>query len=114
MKRATRRKWLDLDRRTFLAALAVVALIAMVAVMYLLVVSRTAGQGRRIQSLRSAVAEQERENSHLEVEIARASSAHRLIERAIDLGLAPVTFDQLWFVRDAESDDEASTREAHD
>ena len=102
MKRGARGDWLEMDRRTFLAALAVVVVIAMLAAMYLLVVSRTAGQGRRIQSLRKSLADQQRQTSHLRVSIARASSAHSLYERAIELGLVPASNDQLLFVRQAD------------
>lgn len=93
------RDWLEMDRRTFMAALTMVIVVAMVAALYLLVVSRTASQGRRIQSLRRSLADVERSNAHAEIRIARAASAHALLSRAIDLGLAPATFDQLWFVR---------------
>jgi len=102
MKREARRGWLEMDRRAFFAVLAVIAVIAMVAAMYLLVVSRTAGQGRRIQRLRGLLEDQQRINAHLEVSIARASSAHNLFERAGDLNLVPAGFDQLLFVRQAD------------
>ena len=102
MKRESRGGGLEMDRRAFFAVLTVIAVIAVVAAMYLLVVSRTAGQGRRIQGLRRSLADQQRINAHLEVSIARASSAHSLIERAGDLDLAPAGFDQLLFVRQAD------------
>ena len=89
----------EMDRRMFFVVLAVIVVIAMVAAMYLVVVSRTANQGRRIQRLRRELADKERNNAHLEVSIARASSAHSLYERALELGLVPASSDQLIFVQ---------------
>ena len=98
-KRGARSDWLELDRRAFLAVLAVVVVVAMVAALYLLLVSRTAGQGRRIQRLQNQLMGVERENAQLEVNVARASSVHRLIDRAIELGLIFPLPDHVRFVR---------------
>ena len=92
----------SLDRRTFLSVLGLVVVVATVASLYLLVVSRVARQGRDIEIKNEMLDERRRENSHLEVEVARDSSAHALIRRAIDQGLDLPDIDQIVFVRDDE------------
>jgi cell division protein FtsL len=77
-----------------------VVVVATVASLYLLIVSRVARQGRNIQAKSETLAEWRRENSHLEVQVARAASAHVLIERAIALDLDLPDFDQIVFVKD--------------
>jgi len=80
---------LEMNRRMALYLFALVVVLTLVAALYLMLVSRTAAQGRHIQQLQTELFQLQRDNEQLEVDVARAGSASRLRERAIDLGLAP-------------------------
>jgi cell division protein FtsL len=79
----------EMNRRTIVYCLAVVALLVLIATLYLMLVSQTAARGRRIEQLREELVWLKKENEQLEVEIAKASSISRLRSRAIELGFAP-------------------------
>ena len=96
--RSAKSRRLELDRRTFLGALAVVAVVALVAALYLMLVSRTAAQGRHIQWLQSELSRLRRENEQLEVDVARESSVNRLMERAELLGFEYPSLDEVDFL----------------
>ncbi len=66
-----------------------VVLLVVVGVLYLLLVSHTAAQGRHIEDLQRTFFRLQRENAQLEVEIARASAISRLQQRADELGFVP-------------------------
>ena len=74
--------------------------LTLVAASYLMLVSRTAAQGRHIEQLQVELFRLQRENEHLEVEIARASSVSHLMERADELGF--VLAEQIEFLIMAE------------
>lgn len=63
--------------------------LTLVAACYLMLVSRTAAQGRHIEQLQVELFRLQRENEHMEVQIARESSISRLMERAIEAGFVP-------------------------
>nr|HID13238.1 hypothetical protein [Anaerolineae bacterium] len=79
----------EMSPRTALYMFALVVMLTLVAALYLMVVSGTAARGRHIEQLQTELFRLQRENEHLEVEIAREGSISRLKERAIWLGLAP-------------------------
>lgn len=80
----------EMSPRTVLYSFALVVVLTLVAALYLMLVSRTAAQGRRIEQLQAELFGLQRENEQLEVEVARDGSISRLWERAIELGFAPV------------------------
>ncbi len=63
--------------------------LTLIAACYLMLVSRTAAQGRHIEQLQVELFRFQRENEHMEVQIARASSISHLMERAIEAGFVP-------------------------
>ena len=71
--------------------------LALVAALYLVLVSRTAAQGRHVQQLRAELLWLERENEQLEVAVARAGSVLGLSARAEDLEFVPA--EQVEFLR---------------
>jgi cell division protein FtsL len=79
----------EMSRRTLVYFAVVVALLVLVATLYLMLVSRTAAQGRHIEQLRADLAWLKKENEQLEVEIAKVDSVARLWSRAIELGFVP-------------------------
>lgn len=79
----------EISRRTVLYLFGLVAALTLVATLYLMLVSQTAARGRHIEQLRAELLWLQRENEHLEVEIAKEGSILRLRERAADLKFAP-------------------------
>jgi cell division protein FtsL len=79
----------EMSRRTLIYFAVVVTLLVLVATLYLMLVSHTAAQGRRIEQLRAELAWLKKENEQLEVEIAEAGSVSRLWGRALELGFVP-------------------------
>jgi len=88
---------LEMNSRIALRLSALVVVLTLVAALYLVLVSRTAAQGRHIQQLEAELFRLQRENEQLEVELAGESSVSRLWERAIELGFVPV--EDVDFVR---------------
>jgi len=79
----------EMSPRAALSLLGVFIVLAIVATCYLILVSRTAAKGRYIEKLQEELFALQRENEHLEVEIANASAVSRMIERARELGFIP-------------------------
>jgi hypothetical protein len=67
----------------------VVATLAIAAASYLMLVSRTAAQGRRIEQMQTEIFRLQRENEQWTVEIAEAGAFPRLLARARELGFGP-------------------------
>jgi len=84
-----RRGQFEMSRRVAFYSFALVVVLTLVAALYLVLVSRTAAQGRHIEQLQAELFRLRRENEQLEVEVARESAIPRLWERAAELGLAP-------------------------
>ncbi len=80
----------EVSRRTALDLFAVVFVLTLVAVLYLMLVSQTAARGRRIEQLRRDLAWLEKENEHIEVQIADESSISSLVRRAVENGFIQV------------------------
>jgi cell division protein FtsL len=76
----------EMSRRTAIYALVIVVLLTSVAVVYLMLVSRTAARGRRVEQMRWELVWLEKENRHLEVQIAEKSAATDLLKRAAEQG----------------------------
>jgi cell division protein FtsL len=74
------------NRRTVGYVVAVVLVLTLIAAFYLMLVSRTAAQGRHIQQLQAEWFQMKRENEQLRVDLARVRSVERLRERADALG----------------------------
>jgi cell division protein FtsL len=79
----------EMDSRAVLYLSAFFVALTLVAACYLMLVSRTAAQGRHIEQLQVELFRLQRENEHMEVQIARESSVSRLMERALEAGFAP-------------------------
>jgi cell division protein FtsL len=79
----------EMSRRTILYVSVVVALLVVLATLYLMLVSQTAARGRHIEQLREELTWLQKENEHLEVEIAKTSSIAHLRSRAMELGFVP-------------------------
>jgi len=79
----------DMSPRATLAVFTFIVGMALTAVLYLMLVSRTAARGRHIEQMRADLFRLQRENEQLEVDIAWAGSVSRLRERAVDLGFEP-------------------------
>ncbi|HDQ71717.1 MAG TPA: hypothetical protein ENN19_06425 [Chloroflexi bacterium] len=85
----------EMNRRTLNYAAVIVLSLTLVAVLYLMLISRTAARGRHIQQLQAELFQLQRENQQLEIEIAREGSVEALRERALEMGFTPaeeVTF----------------------
>ena len=80
---------LELSSRPSTFASVVVVTLVLAAAAYLMLVSRTAAQGRRIEQLQTEIFSLQRENEQLAVEIAEASALPGLKDRATALGFAP-------------------------
>lgn len=80
---------LEIGRRTALYLFVLVVVLALMATLYLMLVSRTAARGRRIEQLRSELLRLGRENAQLEVEIAQEGAVDLVRQRALDLGFTP-------------------------
>ena len=76
----------EIGPRTTRYVLALVGVLTSVAVLYLMLVSRTVARGRHIDQLRSQAVVLQRDNRHLEVQVAKESAVVRLFERARALG----------------------------
>jgi len=79
----------EVSHRTALYLFAPVIALTLVAALYLVLVSRTAAQGRHIEQLRTELFRLQRENEQLEIEVASEGSVSRLRERALALGFVP-------------------------
>jgi cell division protein FtsL len=90
----------EMDSRTAIYLSMFFIVLTLVAACYLMLVSRTAAQGRHIEQLQVDLFRLQRENEHLEVEIARESSISRLTERAVEAGFVPA--EQVEFLSLAE------------
>jgi len=76
----------DLGRRAMVYLAVLIVVLTLLAALYLRLVSQTAAMGRRIEALRQELLILQQENQELEVEVAEASSAEALLERARMLG----------------------------
>jgi cell division protein FtsL len=85
------RQWIGL----FLLGL---VLVAMVAAVYLNVTVRTAIAGREIQLLHAEIAEHQRTNADLEIQLAGLTSASAMRQRAEALGFEPAQPDEVIYV----------------
>jgi len=79
---------LEFRSRPMVVLTVIVVVLALVAAVYLMLVSRTAAQGRRIEQLQTEIFRLQRENEQLTVEIAEVTSVLQLKERAAALGFA--------------------------
>lgn len=79
---------LEFRSRPMVVLTVIVVVLTLVAAVYLMLVSRTAAQGRRIEQLQTEIFRLQRENEQLTVEIAEVSSVPQLMERAAALGFA--------------------------
>lgn len=79
----------EMDSRAALYLSALAVTLILVTALYLTLVSRTAAQGRHIEQLQADLFHLQRENEHLEVEIAEESAVSHLMKRALELGFAP-------------------------
>ncbi len=86
----------EVNRRMAVYLFVFVIVLTLAAALYLMLVSRTAAQGRRIQQLQVELFRLQRENEQLEVKIASEGSVPRLWERAIEMGFVPA--DQVEFI----------------
>lgn len=84
-----RRSRLEMNPRLVVVLAAAGTLVTLVGILYLLLVSYTAAQGRHIEDLQVEFFRLRRENAQLEVEIAEASAIARLQQRAAELGFVP-------------------------
>ena len=84
-----KREWFESDSRPVVLLSALAAILVLVASLYLMLVSRTAAQGRHIEQLQAKVFSLQRANEQLAVEIADVSAIPRLMERAEALGFVP-------------------------
>ena len=78
-----------MGQRAVLYSLVAIGTLTLITVLYLVLVSGTAAQGRRIQELQAEVFKLEREAQQLEVAVARAGSVSNLKERAREQGFVP-------------------------
>jgi cell division protein FtsL len=85
----------EVNRRTALYLFTAIVVLVLVATLYLMLVSRTAARGRRVEQLRAELSWLKKENEQLEVEVAKASAVSRLWSRAVELGFVPA--DQVEF-----------------
>ena len=76
----------NLNPRAALGGLALVGGVALLAAFYLALSSETAVLGRRLQEMEEERAQIVRDNAYLRDQIARASSASALMERALSYG----------------------------
>jgi Tfp pilus assembly protein PilN len=79
---------LEVRSRPTVVLTVIVVGLTLVAAVYLMLVSRTAAQGRRIEQLQTEIFRLQRENEQLTVEIAEVSAMPHLMERAAALGYA--------------------------
>lgn len=89
MRHGIKREGLEMSRRTVRYLIAFLATVTLIAALQLILVSRTAVQGRRIEQLREDLYGLEMETEQLEVEIAEASSILILLQRVEELDLSP-------------------------
>jgi len=80
---------LELGARTTVALSAVVAALTLITAIYLVLVSRTAAQGRTIERLQAEVLHLQRENEQAAVRIAETCAIPQVMARAQALGFAP-------------------------
>jgi hypothetical protein len=78
----------ETDRRTVGYGVLLLICLTVIAALYLMLVSRTAAQGRHIQQLQAEWFQMKRENEQLRVDLARVRSIERLRERAEAMGFA--------------------------
>ena len=86
----------EVNRRMAVYLFAFVVVLTLAGALYLILVSRTAAQGRHIQQLQVELFRLQRENAQLEVQIASEGSVPRLWERAIEMGFVPA--EQVEFI----------------
>jgi hypothetical protein len=79
----------EMNPRVALYSLALILALTIMAALYLMLVSRTAAQGRHIQQLQRELFWFQREDEQLEMEVAREGAIPRLKERATELGFVP-------------------------
>ncbi|MEA3374887.1 MAG: hypothetical protein U9R72_01610 [Chloroflexota bacterium] len=79
----------EMDSRAAAALAVVVGTLTIVMALYLILISRTAAQGRTIEQLQAELFRLQRENHQLAVKIAEESAVSRLWERAQTLGFVP-------------------------
>lgn len=84
-----RRGQREMDSRTVMALLALVAALTLTAALYLTLTSRTAARGRHIEQLRAKLSHLKSENQQLEVKTAEKSTISTLMDRAAALGFVP-------------------------
>lgn len=91
----------EMEPRVAIGLIVFVVAVTVVVALYLMLVGRTAAQGRHIERLQADLSRLQRENEALQMKIAQESTVPRLMERAIALGLVPV--EQVEFLRSADS-----------
>ena len=97
MAHGIKRGKFDMGRHQVQMIVATIVALTLVAALYLMLVSRTAAQGRHIQELRAELLRLRMENEQLEIAIARAGSVFRLAARAEEMGFVPA--EQVEFLR---------------
>lgn len=95
-----KRGWLELDSRPVVLLSVVLGGLTLVAALYLVLVSRTAAQGRRIEQLQTEIFALQRANEQLAVDIADVSAVSQLTERARALGFVPAEQVEFMVVSD--------------
>jgi len=81
-----KRGHLEVRSRPTVVLTVIVVVLTLIAAVYLMLVSRTAAQGRRIEQLQTEIFRVQRENEQLAVEIAEVGAVPALMERAAALG----------------------------
>ncbi len=89
MRHGIKRDGLEIGQRTASYLIAFLVGGTLLIALHLVLVSRTAAQGRRIEQLRGDLYHLEMEHEHLKVEIAVKSSILELLERVGELDLSP-------------------------
>lgn len=89
MRHGIKREGFEISRRTVSYLIAFLATGTLIVALHLILVSRTAVQGRRIEQLREDLYGLEMETEQLAVEIAEASSILKLLQRVEELDLSP-------------------------
>ena len=89
MRHGIKRDGLEMGQRTASYLIAFLAAGTLLIALHLLLVSRTAAQGRRVEQLRDDLYRLEMEHEQLQVEIAMESSILVLLKRVEELDLSP-------------------------
>jgi hypothetical protein len=89
-----RRKGLDLSPRVIVLFMLLIALVLVLAAVRVALTTRVIVSARQLQDMRSGYTDVQRENSTLELDIAKQQGTSFLLRRAEDLGFGiPVEFE---------------------